>query len=77
LATLADRGSIIADGHVGSTIGAGDTFIAGVLFGILCHFADWDTEASLQFAVDLATQKVQIDGFEGLGAAAATRLRGV
>lgn len=55
-----------------STIGAGDTFIAGVLFGLLCHSADWDTEATLRFAVDLATQKVKIDGLAGLGAVSAT-----
>jgi ketohexokinase len=58
----------MADGH--STIGAGDTFIAGVLFGLLCHFADWDAENMLRFAVDLATQKVQMDGFAGLAASA-------
>ncbi|OIW29793.1 Ribokinase-like protein [Coniochaeta ligniaria NRRL 30616] len=62
------------EGHldVVDTIGAGDTFIAGVLFGLLCHSADWNTEATLRFAVDLATQKVQMDGFAGLGAVAAT-----
>ncbi|KAI2779516.1 Ribokinase-like protein [Daldinia loculata] len=49
------------------TVGAGDTFIAGMLFGLLCHHEDWDTEKKVQFAVQLATRKVQRDGFDGLG----------
>ncbi|KAG4218889.1 hypothetical protein PC116_g32631, partial [Phytophthora cactorum] len=49
------------------TVGAGDTFIAGMLFGLLCHDDDWDTEKKVQFAVQLATCKVQRDGFDGLG----------
>ncbi|KAF3065173.1 Ketohexokinase [Daldinia childiae] len=49
------------------TVGAGDTFIAGMLFGLLCHHEDWDTEKKVQFAVQLATRKVQRDGFGGLG----------
>ncbi|KAI1262243.1 Ribokinase-like protein [Xylariaceae sp. FL1019] len=48
------------------TIGAGDTFIAGSLFGFLCH-EDWGDQARLDFAVGLATRKVQQEGFEGLG----------
>ncbi len=51
-------------GH--SAIGAGDTFIAGVIFGMLRHDHDWDPEAKLRFAVDLATTKVQREGFAGL-----------
>ncbi|KAI1468441.1 Ribokinase-like protein [Daldinia caldariorum] len=50
-----------------ATVGAGDTFIAGMLFGLLCHHEDWDTERKVQFAVQLATRKVQRDGFDGLG----------
>ncbi|KAI1098520.1 Ribokinase-like protein [Jackrogersella minutella] len=50
------------------TVGAGDTFIAGMLFGLLCHHDDWDTEKKVQFAVQLATCKVQQDGFDGVGA---------
>lgn len=49
-------------------MGAGDTFIAGMLFGLLCHHEDWDTERKVQFAVQLATRKVQQDGFDGVGA---------
>jgi ketohexokinase len=51
---------------VGSATGAGDTFVAGVLFGLLCRAGDWATWETLRFAVDLATAKVQIDGFAGL-----------
>ncbi|CAI4210230.1 unnamed protein product [Parascedosporium putredinis] len=49
------------------TIGAGDTFIAGMLYALTCHSADWDTKTKLEFAVELATLKVQREGFEGLG----------
>ncbi|KAF3002813.1 hypothetical protein E8E14_005066 [Neopestalotiopsis sp. 37M] len=50
-------------------VGAGDTFIAGMLFGLLCHEADADAdvEARLRFAVQLATCKVEREGFSGLG----------
>ncbi|KAI1776065.1 Ribokinase-like protein [Hypoxylon cercidicola] len=51
-----------------ATVGAGDTFIAGMLFGLLCHHEDWDMETKVQFAVQLATRKVQQDGFDGVGA---------
>lgn len=50
-----------------SSLGAGDTFIAGVLFGLICHPDDWSAEAKLAFGVELATRKVQRDGFAGLG----------
>lgn len=45
-----------------STVGAGDTFIAGMLFGLMCHPLDWDTERKLRFAVQVATRKVQEEG---------------
>ncbi|KAF4119616.1 ketohexokinase [Geosmithia morbida] len=48
------------------TLGAGDTFVAGMLYGLLCH-ADWDTERQVNFAVHLASLKVQQDGFARLG----------
>ncbi|KAJ3397082.1 hypothetical protein HDU92_000782 [Lobulomyces angularis] len=44
-------------------VGAGDTFIAGM---ILCLSHDMNMKESLQFAVDLATTKCSIDGFDGL-----------
>ncbi|KAI0977379.1 putative PfkB family kinase [Xylaria arbuscula] len=49
------------------TVGAGDTFIAGILFGFLHHDHDWDNRAKLSFAVQLATCKVQQEGFNDLG----------
>lgn len=51
-----------------STVGAGDTFIAGMLYGLICHTSDWSQEAKLRFAVELATSKVQREGFAGLKA---------
>ena len=50
-----------------SAVGAGDTFIAGILYCILCH-PDWETEKKLRFAVELSTKKVQREGFDRLGA---------
>ncbi|KAM0267814.1 hypothetical protein ACHAPA_005656, partial [Fusarium lateritium] len=49
-------------------VGAGDTFIAGMLYGLICHPGDWSTGRKLGFAVQLATLKVQREGFDGLGA---------
>ncbi|KAI1486969.1 Ribokinase-like protein [Biscogniauxia mediterranea] len=54
--------------RVVDTVGAGDTFIAGMLFGLLCHTRDWDDEKKVRFAVQLATLKVQQEGFDGVGA---------
>lgn len=47
-------------------VGAGDTFVAGMLYGLLCRAGDWDLHRMVRFAVDLATTKIQQDGFEGL-----------
>ncbi|RYC59953.1 hypothetical protein CHU98_g6272 [Xylaria longipes] len=44
-----------------------DTFIAGILFGFLQHDYDWDNRTKLSFAVQLATCKVQQEGFKDLG----------
>ncbi|KAI1139000.1 Ribokinase-like protein [Hypoxylon sp. FL0543] len=68
-ATLAGQTISVVD-----TVGAGDTFIAGILFALLCHQEDWDTERKVQFAVQLATCKVQQDGFDGVGAEVLKRL---
>ncbi|AEO56213.1 hypothetical protein MYCTH_2116851 [Thermothelomyces thermophilus ATCC 42464] len=46
------------------TIGAGDTFIAAMLYGL--HADAWSRETKLSFGVDLATKKVQREGFAGL-----------
>lgn len=48
-----------------STVGAGDTFIAAMLYGLHAD-ACWSPEAKLAFAVGLATKKVQREGFAGL-----------
>lgn len=50
-----------------STIGAGDTFIAGMLYGLMCHGEDWTLLQMLQFANKLAGHKVVQEGFSGLG----------
>ncbi|OAA66110.1 Carbohydrate/purine kinase [Cordyceps fumosorosea ARSEF 2679] len=55
-----------------SSVGAGDTFIAGMLFGLTTAGGDgddaaWDAHRCVRFAVDLATLKVQREGFAGLG----------
>lgn len=48
----------------GSAVGAGDTFVAGTLYGLWC--VDWALHRTVQFAVDLATTKVQQVGFKAL-----------
>lgn len=50
-----------------STIGAGDTFIAGMLYSLICHADDWDLSRKLAFANELAGRKVMQEGFSGLG----------
>jgi ketohexokinase len=45
-------------------VGAGDTFIAGIVYGLACR--NWALEATLAFAVRLATKKVQREGFADL-----------
>lgn len=48
-------------------VGAGDTFIGGILFSILCHAEDWDLHRKLEFATELAGLKCVQEGFNGLG----------
>lgn len=55
-------------------MGAGDTFVAGMLYGLLAHGTDWDERRKVRFAVGLATLKVQREGFDGLGHDAITRM---
>lgn len=49
------------------TIGAGDTFIAGMLFALNNH-AEWPLQRKLEFANELAGRKVLQEGFGNLGA---------
>jgi hypothetical protein len=49
-----------------STIGAGDTFIAGILYGLFYNSQNWDLEKALKFANELAGRKVTQEGFSGL-----------
>lgn len=48
------------------TIGAGDTFIAGMLFALNNHHA-WTLQQKLDFANQLAGRKVLQEGFDSLG----------
>ncbi|KAF4970104.1 hypothetical protein FSARC_2805 [Fusarium sarcochroum] len=61
------QGESGGDISVVDAVGAGDTFIAGMLYGLICHPGDWSTGKKLGFAVQLATLKVQREGFDGLG----------
>lgn len=46
-------------------MGAGDTFIAGMLYALICR-RDWDLESKLRFAIRIAGMKVGQEGFTGL-----------
>lgn len=50
-----------------STIGAGDTFIAGMLYGLICKGKEWDLAQKLKMANRLAGTKVAQEGFSDLG----------
>lgn len=57
---------LIEGSQVVDTIGAGDTFIAGILYGFLEHEETWDLERKLAFAIELAGRKVVQEGFSEL-----------
>ncbi|KAJ6008857.1 hypothetical protein N7499_001097 [Penicillium canescens] len=52
--------------RIADTIGAGDTFIAGILYGLIYRGKDWDFERRLKFANYLAGLKVTQEGFSYL-----------
>ena len=53
--------------NVVDTVGAGDTFIAGILYGLLQHDTDWSLRRILDFAIRLSGIKVTSEGLGGLG----------
>ncbi|KAL4797402.1 Ribokinase-like protein [Aspergillus venezuelensis] len=55
--------------QVADTIGAGDTFIAGMLYGLICKGDAWDLVQKLDLANRIAGTKVAQEGFRGLGRA--------
>lgn len=52
-----------------SSIGAGDTFIAGMLYGLVWRDGDWDISTKLGFANRVAGMKVAQEGFAEMGKA--------
>lgn len=50
-----------------SPVGAGDTFIAGMLYALNCRDKNWSIAESVEFAVGVAGMKVFQEGFSGLG----------
>ncbi|PYH49935.1 ketohexokinase [Aspergillus saccharolyticus JOP 1030-1] len=58
-----------ADFKIVDTIGAGDSFNAGMLYALLCRKDEWDLSQKLEFANRVAGLKVSQEGFAGLGRA--------
>lgn len=52
---------------VSSTIGAGDTFIAGMMYAVIQRGEAWPLLQKLRFANEIAGRKVMQEGFSGLG----------
>lgn len=63
------------DLHPTDSIGAGDTFVAGMLYGMFVQggvrggAGGWNNDQRLNFANELAGRKVYQEGFKGLGEA--------
>jgi ketohexokinase len=59
-----------------STVGAGDTFIAGLLFAhaVSSNAHLYNPTGSMHFAAELAGRKVLQEGFQGLGLAMSRRI---
>lgn len=57
------------DFQVVDPVGAGDTFIAGMLYSLIYRKDDWDLSCKLKFANRVAGMKVGQEGFSGLGKA--------
>ncbi|KAJ5584692.1 pfkB family kinase [Penicillium hispanicum] len=53
--------------QVVDTVGAGDTFIAGMLYALNCKEQEWSVADKLLFAIWIAGAKVSQEGFSGLG----------
>ena len=49
-----------------SAIGAGDTFMAGMLYSLIYHEEDWDLYKKLKFSNELAGRKIVQEGFAEL-----------
>lgn len=52
--------------EVQDTVGAGDTFVAGMLFALNQHGQDWGLSKKVQFANEVAGRKVIQIGFANL-----------
>lgn len=52
--------------QVVDTVGAGDTFVAGMMYALSRREKGWDLQQKLAFANELAGRKVIQDGFAGL-----------
>jgi ketohexokinase len=65
-----------ADSKSYSTVGAGDTFIAGLMFAHAVSSSEhlYIPASSMQFAAELAGRKIVQEGFQGLGQAMSQRI---
>ncbi|KAF1809739.1 putative PfkB family kinase [Eremomyces bilateralis CBS 781.70] len=59
-------GSKVVECEILFTVGAGDSFIAGLIYSLSYH-DEWNLGATLEYANRLAGLKVCQEGFEGLG----------